>query len=335
MSSTEDKENTENTEDIGAKGNNVSPFIKDVIKGLIHVIILGFLGANFVYLTRVNLDMFFPTDVDNRPYTDENKEGRKLQSLCANTKLIEQRDSEFGQYGGGKIGKKNKMKGGSKNVGCGDFINMCESKIFENEYFKGMFDYGFPYTMESEEETFGGILTSWFANKVKYSYVWLRIVVKTIISFSSSFCEMMPEQAKDIVPFILGPFVILIILFISSIWFLPSLVSLFWNENSDWGLIFSIVGLFIGWTWIVPLFISFVQMFGLMFKLILLPLMMNFSELIKIMGNQWNTFYMKLIFFIICIRSAFKNLNLYVAIAMTIVFIINMIPPRGNKSENK
>ena len=60
---------------------------------------------------------------------------------------------------------------------------------------------------------------------------------------------------------------------------------------------------------------------------------MNFSELVKIMGNEWNTFYMKLIFFVLCIISAFKNLNLYVAIAMTIIFLINMIPPKGSKSE--
>jgi len=108
----------------------------------------------------------------------------------------------------------------------------------------------------------------------------------------------------------------------------------FWNENSDWGMVISVIGLFFGWTWTVPLFTSFVQMFGLMFKLLLLPIMMNFSELVKIMGNQWNTFYMKLIFYILCSISAFKNLNLYVAIAMTIIFLINMIPPKASKSES-
>ena len=329
MSSTEDSENTEkelvtpklNT----SKGNNVGAFIKDILIILIHVLILGFLGANYVYLTRIDLDIFFPTDVDQRPYTNENKVGNKLPPLCSGNKA----EAELM-----KGGMKYKQKGGSKGAGCGDFINICQSKLFDNKYFEGMFDYGFPYTMESKEETFGGIVTSWFANKVKYSYVWLRIVIKAIISFSSSICAMVPENAKDIVPFIFGPVGIFIILAISSMWYIPSLVSVFWNENSDWGMVISVIGLFFGWTWTVPLFTSFVQMFGLMFKLLLLPIMMNFSELVKIMGNQWNTFYMKLIFYILCSISAFKNLNLYVAIAMTIIFLINMIPPKASKSES-
>jgi len=316
--------NTPDGMEIGSEGNNVGAFIKDILIALIHVLILGFLGANYVYLTRIDLDMFFPTDVDQRPYTNENKVGNKLPPLCSGNKT--EAESMKG-------GRKYKQKGGAKGSGCGDFINICQSKLFDNKYFEGIFDYGFPYTMESKEETFGGIVTSWFANKVKYSYVWLRIVIKTIISFSSSFCAMVPEKVKDIIPFIFGPFAIFMILIISSIWYIPSLVSVFWNENSDWGMVISVIGLFFGWTWFVPLFTSFVQMFGLMFKLMLLPIMMNFSELVKIMGNQWNTFYMKLIFFILCIISAFKNLNFNVAIAMTIIFLFNMIPSKGSKSE--
>jgi len=331
MSSTENTENTEkelvtpklNT----SKGNYIGPFIRDIILALIHVIIIGFLGANFVFLTRVNLEMFFPSDVDERPYTDKNKAGNKLPSLCG-IKLIEQRDSEFGQYGGRK---KRQEGGATKATGCGNFINICESKLFDNKYFEGMFDYGFPYTLETKEETFGGIITSWFANKVKYSYIWLRSVLKAIIEFTSSFCAMVPEEAKDIVPFVLGPFCVFILLAVSSVWYIPSLVSVFWNEDSQWGMIISIIGLFLGWTWIVPLLTSFVQMFGLMFKLILLPLMINPKELVNIMGNKWNTFYMKLIFYILCSISAFKNLETFPAIAMTIIFLINMIPPKASK----
>jgi hypothetical protein len=145
---------------------------------------------------------------------------------------------------------------------------------------------------------------------------------------------MVPEEAKDIVPFVLGPFCVFILLAVSSVWYIPSLVSVFWNEDSQWGMIISIIGLFLGWTWIVPLLTSFVQMFGLMFKLILLPLMINPKELVNIMGNKWNTFYMKLIFYILCSISAFKNLETFPAIAMTLVFVFNMLPPKGNKNEN-
>jgi hypothetical protein len=321
--------NPNKVEDTKENLNNLLPFLRDILIALIHVIIIGFLGANFVFLTRVDLDMFFPTDIDDRPYTDKNKVGNKLPPLCGQ-KLIEQRDSEFGQYGG----RKKKQKGGAKGTGCGDFINICESKLFENKYFKGMFDYGFPYTMETKEETFGGIITSWFSNKVKYSYVWLRTVLKIIVEFCSSFCAMVPNDAKDIIPFILGPLCIGILLFVSSIWYLPSLVSVFWNENSNEGMIISIIGLFFGWTWIVPLFTSFVQMFVLMFKIILLPLLINSKELINIMGNKWNAWYMKCLFYIFCILSAFRNFTTPLAIVMTIIFFLNMLPPKGDKKEN-
>ena len=63
--------------------------------------------------------------------------------------------------------------------------------------------------------------------------------------------------------------------------------------------------------------------------------MLNAKTIINIMGNEWNTFYLKLIFFIFCIISAFKNLNLYVAIAMSIVFVINMLPPKLAKAGNE
>lgn len=317
MSSTE---NTENTEEEKNK-NYIGPFIRDIILALIHVLIIGFLGANFVFLTRVNLEMFFPSDVDERPYTDKNKAGNKLPPVCPGNKSMQG-------------GRKTKQKGGSKGSGCGNFIDICESKLFENKYFEGMFDYGFPYTLETKEETFGGIVTSWFANKVKYSYIWLRSVLKAIIEFTSSFCAMVPEEAKDIVPFVLGPFCLFILLAVSSLWYIPSLVSVFWNEDSQWGMIISIVGLFLGWTWIVPLLTSFVQMFGLMFKLILLPLMINPKELVNIMGNKWNAWYMKFLFLLFCIVSAFKNLETFPAIAMTLVFVFNMLPPKGNKNEN-
>ena len=219
-----------------------------------------------------------------------------------------------------------KMKGGSGG-GCGAPIDMCDSKIFENKYFKGMFDYGFPYNLESKEDTFGGFLSSWFSNKVKYSYVWLRNITQTLISFTGSLCELSPEQAKDIVPFILGPFIIMLLLFIASIWFIPSIISVFVNETSNWGMAFSIAGLFFGWTWFLPIFTSFVQMFGLMFKLLLLPIMMNPSKIIEIMGHDYNAYFMKLLFFLLVIISAFKNLNMTIAIVMTIIFLINSMPP--------
>jgi len=318
MSDTEESE--ENT-NIGSEDNNWGKFFLDVLKAIVTVIILAILGGNYVYLTRINLDMFFPTDVDERPYTDKNKVDKKLPPLCP----TKEKYMEMVKMSGGK-----KMKGGNTGGGCGPSINMCDSKILQNKYFEGMFDYGFPYTLTSKEQTFGGIITSWFSNKVKYSNIWLRSIVKSIISFSASFCAFTPDSAKDIVPFILGPFIMSMLLFISSFWYFPSFVSLWWNEDSDWGMLFSFVGLFFGWTWLTPMAISFVQMFGLMFKLLLIPLMMNPIKILEIVSQDFNAWFLKFIFFLMTILAAFKNLNIVVAVVMTIVFLPNLIPPGIN-----
>jgi hypothetical protein len=295
------------------KINNWSGFLSASVSALFTVLIIGLLGANFVYLTRINKDLFFPTDPVQRPYTDKNKQGNKLPPLF-NVK----------QSGGGI-------------VGCGMPIDMTKSKLLDNKYFRGTFEYGFPYSMESEAETFGGVLSNWFSNKVKYSYVWLRTVEKTIISFFESFCAMSPDSAKDIVPFILGPFVIQLIFFITSMWYFPALVSVFWNEdaNSKYGIWISILGLFFGWTWFVPMMTSFVQIFSALYKFILLPVMMNSGDIINIMGKTFNAWWLKAIFFIMVSSAAFKNLDLMIAIIMLIVFIPHFIPPGMNPLSKK
>ena len=85
------------------KENDWGLFGMNVLSSLCTVLVIGFLGANFVYYTRINLDSFFPSDIDQRPYTDENKNGNKLPPLFSNN---------TNQQGG------KKMKGGSKTTGC-------------------------------------------------------------------------------------------------------------------------------------------------------------------------------------------------------------------------
>jgi len=309
------KEPETGTEPETEKKNNWGGFISASVSALFTVLIIGLLGANFVYLTRINKDLFFPTDPTQRPYTDKNKQGNKLPPLF-NVK----------QSGGG-----------SGVGGCGMPIDMTKSKLLDNKYFRGTFEYGFPYSMDNEGDTFGGVISSWFSNKVKYSYIWLRTVEKSIISFFESFCAMSPDSAKDIVPFILGPIVIQVIFLITSLWYFPALVSVFWNEdtNNKYGIWISILGLFLGWTWFVPMMTCFVQIFSTIYKFVLLPVMMNSGDIINIMGKSFNAWWLKLIFFSMVIAAAFKNLDLIIAIIMLIVFIPHFIPPGMNPLSKK
>ena len=201
MSSTEtEKKETENTEkdDTKSKTNEWGLFATSVLQIFIQILILGLLGANFVYFTRINLDSFFPTEPTQRPYVNETKSGLKLPKI-------------FSFLSGKTSEKKTSEKKNTSSGSCGAPIDFTQSKLFENKYFSGMFTYGFPYSMESKEDTFVGILMNWFVNKVKYSYVWLRQVINAIINFTASTCAMAPDSMKSIVPFILGPFAILLI----------------------------------------------------------------------------------------------------------------------------
>ena len=320
-----DTTDTNETTDDSKKTNDWNGFLSAVLKALTTVLLLGILGANFVYLTRINTNLFFPSDPEQRPYTDKNKNGNILPPLFGEQNI---------NMKGGNMKNRN-MKGGNTILsGCGSPIDITTSKLLGNKYFRGTFEYGFPYTMEISEEdkTFGQTISSWFSNKVKYSYIWLRTVEKTIISFFESFCAMSPDSASDIIPFILGPFIIKIIFLITSLWFIPSMISVFVNEdvNNRFGIWISILGLFLGWTWLVPFMTTFVQIFTSMFKFVVLPVMMNAKEIISIIGKTFNAWWLKIIFFILVISAAFKHLNLTIAIIMLIVFLIQSIPPGMN-----
>ena len=296
------------------KKNNWGKFISKVFSAFFSILIIGILGANFVYMTRINLDLFFPSDVSQRPYTDENKIGNKLPSLFPQLQR------------GGK-----KMKGGAGPPGsCGEPIDFTQSPLFKNKYFSGMFEYGFPYSMNSEEYTFGGIISNWFVNKVQYSYAWLRQTIKIIVDFVGSTCALVPESMQSIVPFIFGPFVLSLIILLASLWWIPTMVSFFWNENSDWGLIISIIGLFLGWTWFLPVILTFFQVFAVIFSFTILPVMLNGKKIMEIMGSKFNSYYLLVSLLLMIIGAAFADLNIVIAIVMTIVFLPSFIPPGMN-----
>lgn len=297
------------------KKNNWRGFATKVFSAFFSILIIGVLGANFVYMTRIKMDLFFPSEVSQRPYTDENKTGTKLPQLFSQNQK------------GGK-----KMKGGStgSHGSCGVPIDFTQSPLFNNKYFSGMFEYGFPYSMHTKENTFGGIVSNWFVNKVQYSYSSLRTTIKTMIDFVGSTCALVPESMQSIVPFIFGPIVSLLIILVASLWWIPTLVSFFWNENSDWGMGISILGLFLGWTWLLPVILTLFQVVGIIFSFTVLPVMLNAKKIMEIMGSKFNSYYLTLCLLLMVIGAAFKDLNIIIAIIMTIIFIPSLLPPGMN-----
>jgi hypothetical protein len=312
-------DNDENKKD-KSKKNNWKAFGMSVLTAFCTVLIIGFLGANFVYYTRINLDLFFPSDIDQRPYTDENKNGSKLPPVFPNVA----NNSPTNKQQGGR-----KMKGGSKSSGCGMPIDFSESPLLDNKYVRGTFDYGTPYQNRDN-----GFIPTWISNKTKHSYSQLRHFVKMIIDLVASTCAMVPESMKDIVPFILGPVVIGFIILITSFWWIPTLISIFWNENQNWGLVLSIVGLFFGWTWATVSILTTFQIIGILFSFILLPILLNPKKIIEIIGNAYNSYYLLLLLFILVTVAAFTHLNAAVAVPMLLVFMFGLKPQSSSSDAN-
>ena len=323
--SNKNKNKNNNNENNNKPKNNWKSFIITVLTSFFIILTVGLLGANVVYYTRINLDMIFPTDIDQRPYTDESNNGTKLPPLFpSRTKT----DNSAASQSGGK-----KMKGGASSSSCGAPIDFTQSEFFDNKYVRGMFDYGFPYSIESKENTFSANIKNWFPNKAKYSYRTLRIFIKQMLNVISSTCSLLPESMNDIVAFILGPIIISIIILVTSLWWLPTLVTTFLNENTKWGMFISILGLFFGWTWFTPVLLSFFQVIGVIFSFTLLPVILNAKQIMEIMGNKYNSYYLLLIFFIIAIVAAFSNLQTVVAVPMLLIFIIVGFMPPSNSSD--
>ena len=199
------------------------------------------------------------------------------------------------------------------------------SAFLKNQYFKGIFDYGFPYNMETKQESIGGFLSNWFSNNVKQSNILLRKVIKTVISMGGSICGN--GSLAELAQFILGPIIMLLTTgIVSTIWWLVTIISMFAFETQGiWGYIFTICGLFFGWSWVFATVLSFVQIFTVMFKTKLLPIMLNMGDIKKILKDFNNGFYLAVVFCVLVLMSAFANLNSAISIGMLISYIFILL----------
>lgn len=281
-----------------------------IIVWLIIVFIIGWFGSNFVYLTRINLDTFLPTDVDKKPYT-------RFSNDMNNTDTIYSKK--------GSSTNKNQVGGSvSMNSSCGTPIDFTQSSIYTKVLGEHMFGYGYPYNTNTKDSSIGSFVNGWISNKVKYSYVWLRSFIKSVIRVFDKTCGLLPESMADIIPFLLGPIVIpIIISIVSTLWWLVNLVSFFWNEDQGWKG-------FLTTCWLLPtcimlICLHLVQTLGTMFKLTLLPVFLNPSKILEIMDRKFNSFYMLLLFVVGAIIINLPYIPILWTIISSIVALFSII----------
>lgn len=285
------------------KKNKWGEFTIYVLIILSSVLGIAVFGANFVYFTRINLDAMFPSDQVKAPYTDN---GPPASS--------------------------------SKPDSCGTYIDFMSSITgLNNKYISSIFEYGFPYytTTTTTSDSTWTKFRKWMSNKITYSYVWQRVVIKNIIQILGSTCSMAPSSMKDIVPFILGPICIGIIILITSLWWIPSFVSFFYNEDQSWfGWITTLIGMIFPWTWVLIACLFVVQILGVLFTFTLLPLILNSKEIIGTVGESYNSFYLLLLLLSAFTVAAFINLNLWTSVPMLLVFLYSLWTTRPWKKDS-
>jgi hypothetical protein len=95
------------------------------------------------------------------------------------------------------------------------------------------------------------------------------------------------------------------------------------------------LGLFFGWTWLVTASILPIQILGVLFTFILLPVILNGRKIIEIMGNEYNSYYLGVLFLIATIVVSFINLSYWTAVPLSIVCLYGLIPPGLKGQSNK
>jgi hypothetical protein len=287
-----DKENEENEEN--EPKNNWAGFLSGIFNAIIICLICALLGTNFVFLTRIDLDKMFPSNINLRPYKETGRNYMKLPPYFYDQK--------------------------SKSS-CGASIDINNEKILNNKFILGLFDYGFPYTLLNDNENigFGDKIFNWFGNIIEYSYVWQRTFIKKIFNFIDGICGL--SENSNAIPFIIGLIILpILILLLSHSWWLVTIFSTFFNAKNWFQIILSAIGCLFAYTWAIALGLNFVQAFGLIFRFIMIPPLMNWSEWKKILHASDVSFIIMFIFSICIISSAFTTLE--TPISATILCVI-------------
>jgi hypothetical protein len=295
-----DKNNEENDENEEKQTNDWGKFFSGIITAIIITLLCAVLGTNFTLLTRIDLNKLFPYNENFRPYREFNKKSFQLLPPY----FYNQKSSSS----------------------CGSSINISNEKITNNKFILGFFDFGFPYTWlnDSDDLTFGNQFLNWFANIIEYSYIWQRKSIQKIFTFVDGICGL--SENNNVLPFIIGLFLIPFIMFLyGHLWWLVTIISTFFNAKDWFQIIVSGLGCIFAYTWAIALGLNFVQAFGLLFKLILLPPFLNWSEWKKILHSMDVSFVMMFIFSIFVISSAFSTLETPISVTIMCVIIFTYV----------
>jgi hypothetical protein len=311
-------ENTSESE--SKKKTDWAKFGKSILSNLICTIILGFIGANFVYIMYADLDSWFPSDPSTLPY--------RTTKVANGNSFKDKISKMFSNFRGGsseEINSENDSKNFCNNLenlvrGSDDKFKKLSGKIGLNEF-------GFPYSWDSDESGILNIIKSLFGKSAKYSYINSRGILKRVLKFFKGF-----ETVGENLLFVLSlPILILLVLcqmpfiigFVSTLF---SFAGSYFNlMPANYGWILTIIITFFtmflsissGLLW--SILIGMVQMIQLYVTLLVMPLF----DIDVVREILYCKSHILLLFFVLLtILSAFNHLENILAIVMAVTLLV-------------
>lgn len=215
---------------------------------------------------------------------------------------------------------------------CGlDVDPITHSHLFSSKPIQDMYDYGFPYSWKysknSNDKSIIGFLKNWIGSNTEKSYAGLREVISKLMGYMEISCELNKDAKWKTLPiFILAPLILFVILMIAQFWSIPTvLYYMLFKHETTYDLLFSLAGLFCGWTLFLAVGASFSQMFGILLIFLLLPLITDGKRVMKILGKRYHSLYLFILFLLMVTSNAFTYLTSEVALAMFVPFIFAIV----------
>lgn len=272
---------------IERKENDWIGFFKSVLIAFIITCIWALIGCNFKYLQDYvvkgegYLGKLFPDDPFKPPYRDSTYVPRRPQ-----------------------------MGGNNPNEGA---IDQNKSKMFQK--ITGFSSYSAPYTMKSNPPGLWGDFTEWIANSIEFSYVKGRGFINQILNL---FDLAEGSVNSSVLIWLYAPFALFLLAMTPLYGFLSTLFGEFQAPNKGW--LWTIAFFFIlGFDFWIAGSVAFVQTLQLLITLLLLPLLLNATNVFKIMGEHYALFTG--MFGLLIIINSFRFLKLEANIVLILTYL--------------
>jgi len=293
----------ENNRDNANDDNNWFGFIKGVLYYFILTLVWGVIGANFIFLTssdKLFLEKILPTTVSKFtsyfPHLASQKGGHAKRGGGNGGEYYNDEDCDKGM---------NFSMGNLESLGIGN-VN------------------GWPYyfrTSEHNNYIFFRDFLNWMIDTIYGSFAFNRKLLQNWLTlFSKKNGNFLSNDIFQMI--FVAPFTLMVAPLAGMVGFFVSFYSAF-NTNANMGILWAILGLLFGYTWMLSSSISVVQFVQYLLLFLMLPLITNLNKVKNIL--KCNIKLLSFVFGLFVCVAALESLNMTTSIVMFILFILMTI----------